>query len=87
MVPAAFSMSLKPRYKPDSNPILPAMLLKINMLDRITSPLSEACFLFGVSDMQVCRAPVQSVKAKTDRLGISFLSAKDEFERPALLAQ
>ena len=30
------------------------------------NPLSGMCFLLGVSDMQLCRAPVRSVKAKTD---------------------
>jgi hypothetical protein len=46
-----------------SNPTLSAILLKLNMLRWIPSSLSGMCFLFGVSDMQFCRAPVRSVKA------------------------
>ncbi len=48
-----------------SNPTLSAILFKINKLLG-QDPLSEARFLFGVSDVQFCRASVRSVKAKTD---------------------
>jgi len=58
------------------------MLFKLKQLHWIPNPLSGMCFLFGVSDMQFCRAPVRSVKVKTDELGISFRSAKKEFCRP-----
>jgi hypothetical protein len=49
-----------------SNPTLSAMLFKINKLLRILNPLSEPLFVFGMSDMQFCRAQVRAVKAKTD---------------------
>ena len=55
-----------------SNPTLSAKLFKINKLLRSPSPLSWACFVFGMSDMQFCKEQVRAVKAKTDRLGISF---------------
>jgi len=29
-------------------------------------PLSRACFVFGMSDMQFCKAQVRSVKAKSE---------------------
>jgi len=56
--------------------------LKLKQLLWIPNPLSTACFVFGMSDMQFCRASVRSVKAKTDCLGISFRLAKKEFCRP-----
>jgi hypothetical protein len=49
-----------------SNPTLSAMLLKINKLLRILNPLSEPLFVFGMSGMQLCRAQVRAVKARTD---------------------
>ena len=49
-----------------SNPTLSAKLLKTNMLIRIANPLSEACYLFEMSDMQFCKAQVRAVKAETD---------------------
>ena len=47
-----------------SNPTLSAMLLKINKLTELLNPLSDTSFVFGMSDMQFCRAHVRSVKAK-----------------------
>jgi hypothetical protein len=70
------------RFALDSNPTLSAILLKINELTEFQDPLSGSLFVFGTSDMQFCKAPVRSVKAETDRLGISFRVAKKEFCRP-----
>jgi hypothetical protein len=42
------------------------MLFKIKKLLRILSPLSGPLFVFGMSDMQFCRAHVRAVKDKTD---------------------
>jgi hypothetical protein len=55
-----------------SNPTLSAILFKINELLEFQDPLSGSLFVFGMSDMQFCKAQVRAVKAKTDRLGISF---------------
>src|SRR5207249_6364726 len=55
-----------------SNPTLSAILFKINELIEFQDPLSGSLFVSGMSDMQFCKAPVRSVKAETDRLGISF---------------
>ena len=60
-----------------SNPTLSAMLLKLNQLHWIPNPLSGMCFLFGVSDILFCRAPVRSVKAKTDWIGNQFSIGKE----------
>ena len=49
-----------------SNPTLSAMLFKIKMLREILNPLSGTPFVFGMSDMQFCWAPVRSVNAKAD---------------------
>ena len=49
-----------------SNPTLSAKLFKIKKLLRILSPLSGPFFVFGMSDMQFCRAHVRAVKDKTD---------------------
>ena len=48
-----------------SNPTLSAILLKINELPRLINPLSGPVFVFGMSDMQFCKAQVRAVKAKT----------------------
>jgi hypothetical protein len=42
------------------------MLLKINELLGLMNPLSGPVFLFRMSNMSFCKAPVRSVKAKTD---------------------
>ena len=65
-MPAVFSMLLKLRYELNSNPTLSAKLFKINELLRIPNPLSGPVFVFGMSDMQFCKAQVRAVKAKTD---------------------
>ncbi len=49
-----------------SNPTLSAKLFKINELIESPDPLSGSFFVFGMSDMQFCKAPVRAVKAKTD---------------------
>ena len=49
-----------------SNPTLSAMLFKMNELLKVNNPLSGSFFFFGMTDMQFCKAPVRSVKAKTD---------------------
>ena len=50
-----------------SNPTLSAKILKLNELLRLLGPLSRACFVFGMSDLQFCKAQVRAVKAKTGR--------------------
>jgi hypothetical protein len=57
-------MLLKLRYELNSNPTLSAMLLKINELLEFQGPLSASLFVFGMSDMQFCKAQVRAVKAK-----------------------
>jgi hypothetical protein len=47
-----------------SNPTLSAMLFKINELLEFQGPLSASRFVFGMSDMQFCKAQVRAVKAK-----------------------
>jgi hypothetical protein len=49
-----------------SNPTLSAKLFKINDLLKVNNPLSGSFFFFGLTDMQLCKASVRSVKAKTD---------------------
>ena len=49
-----------------SNPTLSAILFKIREFPGIIKPLSEPLFVFGMSDLQFCRAQVRAVKAKTD---------------------
>ena len=49
-----------------SNPTLSAMLFKMNELIKVNNPLSGYFFFFGMTDMQFRKAPVRSVKAKTD---------------------
>jgi hypothetical protein len=49
-----------------SNPTLSAILYKINQLLGIPNPLSETSLVFGMSDMQFCKAQVRAVKAQTD---------------------
>ena len=53
-----------------SNPTLSAMPFKTNKLLTFLKlhhgPLSRACFVFGMSDMQFCKAQVRSVKAKSE---------------------
>jgi hypothetical protein len=48
-----------------SNPTLSAMLLKTNKLVNSLDPLSGPLYVFGMSDMQFCKAEARSVKAKT----------------------
>src|SRR5437879_1826059 len=62
--------------RPGSNPTLSAKLFKINKLPSLPNPLSGVCFVFGMSDMQFCKAQVSAVKGKTERLGISFSSTR-----------
>jgi hypothetical protein len=49
-----------------SNPTLSAMLFKMNELLKVNNPLSGSFFFSGMTDVQFCKAPVRSVKAKTD---------------------
>ena len=65
-MPAVFSMLLKLRYNLNSNPTLSAKLLKINKLLGILNPLAGPVFVFGMSDMQFCKAQVRAVKGKAD---------------------
>ena len=48
-----------------SNPTLSAKLLKLNKLAESRDPLSRACFVFEMSDMQFYKAQMRAVKAKT----------------------
>ena len=41
-----------------SNPTLSAILLKIKKLQRISYPLQDFSFIFGMNDMQFCKASV-----------------------------
>jgi hypothetical protein len=50
----------------NSNPTLSAILFKMNELLESPDPLSGSLFVFGMSDMQFCRAQVRAVKAKID---------------------
>jgi hypothetical protein len=45
-------------------------------------PRAGPCFVFGMSDMQFCKAQVRAVKAKTDCRGISSSIGEGEFCRP-----
>ena len=52
-----------------SNPTLSAKLFKISKLLMVLTfirPTRRACFAFGMSDMQFCKAQMRAVKAKTD---------------------
>jgi hypothetical protein len=42
------------------------MLFKINKSLGISNPLAGTVFVFGMSDMQFCKAQVRAVNAKTD---------------------
>lgn len=46
------------------NPTISAKLFKINKLRIISGPLSGPHFIFGMSDMQLCKAQLRAVKAK-----------------------
>jgi hypothetical protein len=47
----------------EESPTLSAKLFKLNRLRRIFDPLSCPHFIFGMSDMQLCKAEVRAVKA------------------------
>ncbi len=55
-----------------SNPTLSAILLKINKLRGIPNPLSRPLYVFGMSDMQFCKAEVRAIKDKTDHWNQGF---------------
>src|ERR1700746_3223958 len=63
------------------------MLFKINELLEFHGPLSASLFVFGMSNMQFCKAQVRGVKAKPSirlRRGLSkpMLKASDKNIRP-----
>jgi len=59
-------MLLKLCFGLNSNPTLSAKLLKLNKLFGNPNPLAGPVFVFGMSDMQFCKAQVRAVKAKID---------------------
>jgi len=63
-------MLLKLRFRVNWNSTLSAMLFKNKQVASSTKvhngPTRRACFVFGMSDMQFCKAQLRAVKAKTD---------------------